>query len=470
MNHRATRLRTITIAILAAASTTTLAFAAARGGDPVGGGDDVVDVPDYQTTWRSFTSSDTPDFYVSDPSESIQDAIDDAQDWDIIELGDGEWIETLNFQGKAIWLITYEDAQLRGEDRHTGTLLNHTRGILQQEGTASNYAHLRLSNLTFIGEEKTQCLQAQNATVEVLACSFENWNSTELMNAKMGGAIGVVGCDTEVRGCSFDACAAYRGGAIHTYGSSLVVTDSTFVRCESEAGGAIRVDDADVLIERSTFDSCTAGYVSPPSGEGGAISTSTDAPVTITDCHFGNNRADRNGGAIRHAGVDTLTVTDCSFVKNESRLAGAIFSRSVQVRRCSLTGNTSTYDEGMVIYICSGAVSQSRFCGNTIGTPNVDEYGIAESYGSNEELNVSASWLRPSLTCNSCESDLDIDGTVGITELLFLLNDWGKVSVLQDADGDRSISASDLVSLLADWGPCEEDSFGGGGSPIDLPF
>jgi len=474
MNHHATRHRTITIAMLAAASTTTLAFAAARGGDPVGGGDDVVDVPDYQTTWRSFTSSDTPDFYVSDPSESIQDAIDDAQDWDIIELGDGEWIETLDFQGKAIWLITFDNAQLRGVNPHTGSLLNHTLGRFQQAGSAADYAHLRLSNLEFIGEDETQCLQAINTTVEIIGCSFKSWNSTYLVQSSIGAAIRVIGCNLTVRDCTFEHCQSKFGGAISVYGGHFALSDSTFENCTALKGGAVRANDCWVdLCHNITFRSCKARLeiFYPPEnalgsyfGYGSALHFSVNAPITVSACHFENNDASM-AAAIYSSGTHDIDVIDCSFDNNKGYWFSLIDCHRLQMHRCVLNGNV-TETEHWIIQTnwrsVDSTISHSRFCGNSIGnltTFVTDATGTTQTVG--HAIDVSTSWMRPNLTCNPCESDLDIDGTVGITELLFLLNDWGKVSVLQDADGDRFISASDLVSLLADWGPCEEDSFAG---------
>ncbi len=51
-----------------------------------------------------------------------------------------------------------------------------------------------------------------------------------------------------------------------------------------------------------------------------------------------------------------------------------------------------------------------------------------------------------------CTGDIDGDGTVGPTDLAFLLGAWGTAEV--DLDGDGTTAASDLAILLGAWGAC----------------
>ena len=52
--------------------------------------------------------------------------------------------------------------------------------------------------------------------------------------------------------------------------------------------------------------------------------------------------------------------------------------------------------------------------------------------------------------------DLDGDGTVGVTDLLILLGDWGrcppKGECPADLNGDGSVGVVDLLILLGNWG------------------
>ena len=56
---------------------------------------------------------------------------------------------------------------------------------------------------------------------------------------------------------------------------------------------------------------------------------------------------------------------------------------------------------------------------------------------------------------NPCPWDLDGSGSVGASDLLSLLVQWGTdPGGPPDFDGDGKVGASDLLSLLANWGPC----------------
>ena len=54
-----------------------------------------------------------------------------------------------------------------------------------------------------------------------------------------------------------------------------------------------------------------------------------------------------------------------------------------------------------------------------------------------------------------CPWDLDNNGTVGVSDLLALLADWGPCKGCPaDFDDDDNVGVSDLLALLANWGPC----------------
>ena len=55
----------------------------------------------------------------------------------------------------------------------------------------------------------------------------------------------------------------------------------------------------------------------------------------------------------------------------------------------------------------------------------------------------------------SCAWDLDNNGSVGASDLLSLLANWGPCKGCPaDFDGNGTVGASDLLALLANWGPC----------------
>lgn len=52
-----------------------------------------------------------------------------------------------------------------------------------------------------------------------------------------------------------------------------------------------------------------------------------------------------------------------------------------------------------------------------------------------------------------CPWDLDMNGSVGTSDLLTLLAQWGTAGSA-DFDGNGIVGTSDLLALLANWGPC----------------
>ncbi len=55
----------------------------------------------------------------------------------------------------------------------------------------------------------------------------------------------------------------------------------------------------------------------------------------------------------------------------------------------------------------------------------------------------------------SCVGDINADGTVGVSDFLYLLAAWGPCpGCAEDLDGNNSVDVSDFLLLLAHWGPC----------------
>lgn len=58
-----------------------------------------------------------------------------------------------------------------------------------------------------------------------------------------------------------------------------------------------------------------------------------------------------------------------------------------------------------------------------------------------------------------CPEDLDGNGSVGFSDILALLADWGPCAgCAADLDGNGTVAFADLLILLAEWGRCEEIS------------
>jgi hypothetical protein len=54
-----------------------------------------------------------------------------------------------------------------------------------------------------------------------------------------------------------------------------------------------------------------------------------------------------------------------------------------------------------------------------------------------------------------CPADIDIDGAVGITDMLIVIGAWDTAhGGPPDVDGDGMVGIIDFLALFAAWGPC----------------
>ncbi|MHC4992825.1 MAG: hypothetical protein ACYTGC_17780, partial [Planctomycetota bacterium] len=84
-----------------------------------------------------------------------------------------------------------------------------------------------------------------------------------------------------------------------------------------------------------------------------------------------------------------------------------------------------------------------RFVASDTDPPSVVEAGV------DDVRLVTAACAEP------CPWDLDADGTVGISDFLLLLAQWGtNPGGPPDFDADGTVGISDFLLLLAHWGPC----------------
>ena len=164
-------------------------------------------------------------------------------------------------------------------------------------------------------------------------------------------------------------------------------------------------------------------------GAGSRFIASQD--VVVRNCHFVNNHADWEGGGVRMSLQTTMTMVDCLISGNTAdhpQWGGQSRGAGVRIADATLT------------------LERTRVCGNyeSLNPGNQVHGGPPVNLGSciTEE-------------CDSCETthpaDLDFNGSVGIADLLLLLDLWGG-SGAGDIDGNGVVEVGDLLQLLAVWG------------------
>jgi hypothetical protein len=94
--------------------------------------------------------------------------------------------------------------------------------------------------------------------------------------------------------------------------------------------------------------------------------------------------------------------------------------------------------------------SQLRVSGNTMVGPDIAQALIDVAVGGGHLpvfLDMEA--------VSSCVGDINADGTVNVSDFLYLLAAWGPCAgCAEDLDGNDSVNVTDFLLLLAHWGPC----------------
>ena len=72
---------------------------------------------------------------------------------------------------------------------------------------------------------------------------------------------------------------------------------------------------------------------------------------------------------------------------------------------------------------------------------------------------VLLAFVVPAVAGGSCPADVDLDGEVGVTDLLLVLQEWGQGSGTSDFAGvgrgpDGIVDIHDFLGVLMAWGPC----------------
>ena len=71
-------------------------------------------------------------------------------------------------------------------------------------------------------------------------------------------------------------------------------------------------------------------------------------------------------------------------------------------------------------------------------------------------------WLGANTACadggcdpNNCPADINGDGTVGVSDVLSMIEAWGPCSGCSaDINNDGNVNVSDLLEVVGAWGPC----------------
>ncbi len=273
--------------------------------------------------------------YVPSQYSSIQSAITNASDNDIIIVSTGRYFENINFLGKAITLHSLDP---NDPNIVSATIIDGNQPEDANKGSVVTFNSSEDNNSVLSG------FTIQNGTGQT--DPTVNWRIWEGVNGDGGGAL-----------CS---------------NASPVITKNIFRNCQAQyGGGAIFCNNnASPVITHNTFLNNYAGWY------GGAVFARLKCSPTISNNTFKENECEYLGGAIYLADQCYSKVTNNWFEKNSCKImrGGAIyyFVSSAPTIACNFFISNTAEADGSAINMAasSGVITNNYFSGNTTEEPN----------------------------------------------------------------------------------------------------
>jgi hypothetical protein len=232
--------------------------------------------------------------------DSIQEAINDANEGDTIEVGPGLYYETVDFNGVS---CTVTSTDPNDDDLVAATIIDANGAGRAVTFDSSEDANSVLTGFTITG-------------------GYTSYPSD--------------------------------GAGIYCYGSSPTITRCIIYDNNSgDDGGGIACDNS----SSPSISYCL--ITSNQAGDGAGICCNNSSSPTISYCDITENDADDKGGGIYCKGNSIPTIKDCQISLNSAYKGGGINCNStdVQIERCIVSGNqtigTGIAPDGGGIYCLS---------------------------------------------------------------------------------------------------------------------
>jgi hypothetical protein len=285
---------------------------------------------------------------------TIQAAINDANDYDEIEVVPGTYNEGINFNGKAVRLYSSGGPEV--------TTIDGTGYYDVVKCISGEDANTILEGFTITGasdppgpEDGGVGMLNSGSSPTVINCTFSN------NRGYSGGMYNYQNSPTVVN-CRFIGNICFEGGGMHNYESSPSVTNCTFSDnlAQDRGGGMENWNNSSPIVTNCTFTGNSADF-------GGGMYNWNNSNPTVVNCSFSNNRGISSGGGMED-GNSSPTVTNCTFSANHAHTGGGMYNwynSSPTVTNCTFSNNTSNYGGGMYNYNSSPTVTNCILWGNT---------------------------------------------------------------------------------------------------------
>jgi hypothetical protein len=264
-------------------------------------------------------SGDTINVPADQPT--IQDAIDVANNGDVVVVATGTYNELIDFSGKAITV------------RSTAPV-----------NPAVVYA--TIIDGTGLGGSVVTCATGEGADTVLRGLLITGGEATD------GGGMYNSGASPTIDRCVFGHnVASSRGGGMFNSRGQVSVQDCTFVNNTAPNGGGMYNEQATPEVTGCTFVGNTATDTDNFFAGGGGIFYREDAPITITDCTFTANSGWR-GGAV--------------YGRSQGSLIGGVGSGGpITLEGCTFTANVAGEDGGALASLTDAIVTACEFTANS---------------------------------------------------------------------------------------------------------
>ncbi len=248
---------------------------------------------------------------------TIQQAIDQASEGDVVSVGPGSWNETVDLKGKSITLL--------GREGSAKTILDGQglkKSVLRcASGETSSTI---IDGFTVINGTGDQVIYGEKSSVGggaiilgsspiIRNCVFKN----NAVNYHGGGIYIAREASPVFKACAFNENVAEKGGGVFGVQSKPVFVRCVFEKNEARySGGAIYNSDGQLTkIEESQFIRNRASYYGGAIYEYGSV-------VNLKNCVFDRNRATYKGGAVCNGFRGSSELVGCRFLSNHDDVAG----------------------------------------------------------------------------------------------------------------------------------------------------